>query len=401
MKSTFLYIKERYMPYRGISILLWSILLATIFLGACTEKDIPIPNNELVVGAVLPMTGDSANYGTVMADGARLAFEQYNALNPKIPVKFVVEDSMGQPKTGVNATTKLILQDKAQAILIAFSGVILASAPVATENKVVMINGPANSPKLRGASPFLFNLSILSDQEGEFLANVSFNELHGKRVAIFYTDNDSGSGFMRVFSSKFQELGGTVVAVEPHMQNASDFRLAIEKVKRQQPDIAFIAAYYKEAAFLLRQADEVGFKPKWLSYAAIESPDFLSLAGKSAEGVVYSQAGFDLSIPTPLQQRFVDTYKAKYEKEPGVWAAQFYDAAQIITEALKKFKAAPNGEQLRDAITNAPVIQGVGGEIKFSLQGINNRSILLKMVTGGKFIPWLPKYPVAVRTTYQ
>lgn len=346
--------------------------------------------NEFVVGAVLPMTGDSAQYGDVMSKGARLAVEEYNATKPAIPIKLIIEDSQGQPKMGLNATTKLISQDNSQAILIAFSGIIMSSLPVATENKVVMINGPANSPKLRGASPYLFNLATLSDQEGKFLAELAYNKLGGKRVAIFYTDNDSGKGFMQVFSNRFKELGGEIVIEEPHKQDAKDFRTSIEKAKAVKPDIAFVAAYYKEGSFLLLQADEAGFKPKWLSYAAIESPELIRLAGKSAEGLIYSQVGFDKSKPTDSQKKFIESYKTRYNEDPGVWAAQFYDAAAVIINAVKGFKTPPIGEQLREAIAKATPINGAGGPISFDADGLNKRDILVKSVRGGQFTLWEP-----------
>lgn len=360
----------------------------SLWLSSCSK---PGGQNELVVGAVLPMTGDSAQYGEVMNKGARLAIEQYNATNPPVKIKFVVEDSQGQPKTGLSATTKLVAHDKAQAILIAFSGVIMSSLPVANDNKIVMINGPANSPSLRGASPYLFNLALLSDQEGKFLAETAYSVFGSRRAAILYTDNDSGKGFMQVFSDRFKELGGEIVLAEPHKQDAKDFRTTIEKAKRAKPDLAFIAAYYKEASFLLLQSEEAGFKPNWLSYAAIESPELIRLAGKSAEGVVYSQAGFDKSKPTDSQKRFIESYKNKYGEEPGVWAAQFYDAATVVANAAKRFKEPPTGEQLRDAISKADVVEGAGGPIAFDAEGLNKRDMLLKVVKEGEFSIWQPE----------
>jgi branched-chain amino acid transport system substrate-binding protein len=376
-------VSKRSFFFRGPSF--FSLLAVFVFLAlGCTKQS----KNELVVGAVLPMTGDSAQYGDAMSKGTKLAIDEYNASKPAVPIKLVVEDSQGKPKEGLNATTKLVKQDNAQAILIAFSGVIMSSLPVATDNKVVMVNGPANSPKLRGASPYLFNVAVLSDQEGKYLAETAYNKLGGRRVAIFYTDNDSGKGFMQVFSDRFKELGGEVVLAEPHQQNANDFRTSIQKAKRCKPDLAFIAAYYKEGAFLLTQADEAGFKPKWLSYAAIESPELIKIAGKSAEGLVFSQVGFDKSKPTDSQTRFINAFKAKYNEDPGVWAAQFYDAATVATNSLKQFTQKPTGEQLRNAIASAATINGAGGPVSFDAQGLNKRDVLLKTVNGGRFALW-------------
>ncbi len=374
--------------FRNSFNMLWalSIIILTVFVVTGCEKKEVAKQSELKVGLVLPMTGDAAQYGVAMNRGAQLAVEEYNAKNPSIPIDIILEDSQGTAKLGVTVTEKLIQQDHVPVIISAFSGVILATAPIAERNKVVMINGPANSPKLRGLSPYLFNMMLLSDQEGSYLADVAYKRLDKRNVAVFYTDNDSGRGFYQVFAKRFKELGGNIVIAEGHKQNESNFRTVLFKAKKKNPDLIFLAAYYKEAALLIKQAREIGITVPFLSYSAIESPEFLKLAGHAAEGVVYSQPGFDTTSDSPIMKSFIRQYKRKYNEDPNIWAAQFYDSVQVIIKAINILKNQElTGENIRKAIAEMKPIEGVVGSIEFDEQGTLKRDLRLKIVRDGKF----------------
>lgn len=374
--------------FRNSLNMLWAlsiIILTVLVVTGCEKKEVA-KQSELKVGLVLPMTGDAAQYGVAMNRGAQLAVEEYNAKNPSIPIDIILEDSQGTAKLGVTVTEKLIQQDHVPVIISAFSGVILATAPIAERNKVVMINGPANSPKLRGLSPYLFNMMLLSDQEGSYLADVAYKRLDKRNVAVFYTDNDSGRGFYQVFAKRFKELGGNIVIAEGHKQNESNFRTVLFKAKKVNPDLIFLAAYYKEAALLIKQAREIGITVPFLSYSAIESPEFLKLAGHAAEGVVYSQPGFDTTSDSPIMKSFISQYKKKYNEDPNIWAAQFYDAIQVITSAINTLKGRElSGENIRKAIAEMKPLEGVVGSIEFDEQGSLKRDLRLKTVKDGKF----------------
>jgi branched-chain amino acid transport system substrate-binding protein len=339
----------------------------------------------VAVGAILPLTGTAANYGELMKRGITVALDEAaaGASKPSNRLNLIIEDSKSNPKDGVSALHKLLQADKVAAVMPALSSVVLAAAPIAEQNKIVLLNAPANSPKLRGAGDFVFNIMILSDQESEFLANYAFNRLGAKTAAVVFVNNESGRGYRESFVSKFQGLGGAVKLSEGHDQGATDFRTTIEKLRSAQVDLVFLASYYAESALLLKQCKELGFKAKWLSYSSVETPDFLKLVGDAADGLIYSQPGLDIGSTDPVSRRFVDAYRKKYGQDPDLWSAQFYDGTRLLASAIDS--GARTGEQMRTYLKNLKNFSGISGPISFDDKGGVTREVRFKTINNGKF----------------
>src|SRR3989304_4600646 len=123
--------------FLSVVALLSVIALVALPAGAADSKSYKI-------GPILAMTGAGAFYGKVMSQGAQLAMDELNAKGGIDGVKFelVVEDhKSGQPKEAVGAIHKLVNIDKVPFTLTSYSPPTLAILPIATEHKVLLLNG--------------------------------------------------------------------------------------------------------------------------------------------------------------------------------------------------------------------------------------------------------------------
>lgn len=340
-------------------------------------------NDSIKVGMLLPMTGNSANYGDIMKKGAELALKQAEKKYGKVPFSIVYEDSKGNAKDGVLGMRKLLAGDHTPVIVTAFTGVILAVLPIANEAKSVLINGPANSIKLRNASPYLFNMCTLADQEGSFLAEVVGKKLNKKEVVFFFQNSEFGIGYRDVFEKEFSKYGGRIINSEAHEQNASQFKESILKAKKTGCQTAIIISYYKESALLIKQAEELGWHPQWISYSGIEAPGFLQLSNGTANGLLYSQPGFVEDMSNPEVVEFINAYKVSYSSEPDIWAAQFYDIVSILVEAFRS--GAKTGDEVRQFFLKYEAKYSVTGFKKFGSDQCVDRHIYLKEVDNNTF----------------
>jgi branched-chain amino acid transport system substrate-binding protein len=352
--------------------------IAIFVFTSCNTK-----NDSVKVGMLLPMTGNSANYGDIMKKGSDLALKQAEKKYGKAPFSLVYEDSKGNAKDGVLGMRKLLAADKAPVVVTAFTGVILAVTPIAEEAKSVVINGPANSVKLRNSSPYLFNMCTLADQEGSFLAEVVGKKLNKNEVIFFYQNSEFGVGYRNVFEKEFSKYGGKVVLSEPHDQNASQFKESILKAKNTGCQTAIVISYYKESALLIKQSAELGWHPQWISYSGIEAPEFLQLSNGTANGLLYSQPGFVADMNNPVVVDFINAFKEKYGSEPDIWAAQFFDIVSILTEAFRS--GAKTGDEMRRFLQSYETKYSVTGFNKFGSDQCVDRRIFLKEVVNNTF----------------
>jgi branched-chain amino acid transport system substrate-binding protein len=132
-------------------------LVTLLFTPGCSKKSEP---NEIKIGAILPLTGTSAQYGKWIQEALELGKEEINSkggINGKSLV-IVYEDDQADPKIAANAMQKLITLDKVPLVYGSWaSSCVLAQAPIAESTKIVLI-GEAISPKIRDAGDYTFRM---------------------------------------------------------------------------------------------------------------------------------------------------------------------------------------------------------------------------------------------------
>jgi Receptor family ligand binding region. len=203
-----------------------------------------------------------------------------------------------------------------------------------------------------------------------------------KRFAVMYTNNDYGLALKNAFTDTAKTLG-EVVGVEAYMDGDNDFRAQLSKLKQQNPDALYIGGYYTEAAKIAQQAKQQGLdNVVLLGGDGFYSPQLVELGGDAVEGAVFT-AGFFSGDPAEPVQKFVSAYKAKFNAEPDMFAAQAYDAANIVLNALKK--AGPDSKAIREEMAATKDFPGITGVTSFDEQGDAVKQVLILKVVDGKF----------------
>src|SRR5262245_13800200 len=107
-------------------------------------------------GLALPQTGNDAAYGKDQTTVTGYAIEEINqagGVGGK-ELAMVVEDPQSDPKRGIRGFQKLASVDKVPLVITAWSGVVVAIAPIAEKEKIVELSVGATSPKIRTAGKF-------------------------------------------------------------------------------------------------------------------------------------------------------------------------------------------------------------------------------------------------------
>jgi len=375
----------------GIAVLIMVIMLA----GCRQERTSQPPTTQqqtLKIGAVLPLSGDAAAYGQSAKSGMDLALEEINMTTSGRRFVIVYEDSKADPKIGVASFQKLVDVDRVVVVLGPLtSAEVLAVAPIAERRKVVVLSPTASAPAISEAGDYIFRNLTSDDYDGKTMAQFAFRKLKYTRCAIAYRNDDFGLGLMHAFKNEFQKLGGEITTVEALSPTGMDFRAQIQKIKATQPQAVFLVGG-KEMGRFLKQSVELGLKAKFLSVAVFEDPEIISIAGGAAEGTYYTYRTYDPKAKEGPVVEFVKKYKAKYGKEPDIFAALSYDAVKIVITAISKASESGklSGEKVKDALYEIKDFPGVTGTTTFDSKGDVIKPIGIKTVKGGEFI-WVEK----------
>jgi branched-chain amino acid transport system substrate-binding protein len=351
-------------------------------------------------GLALPETGNDAPYGKDQTTWTRYAIEEINKTGGVGGKKLamIVEDSQSDPKRGIVAFQKLTSVDKVPLVITAWSGVVVAIAPIAEKEKVVELSVGATSPKIRTAGKFTVSSYPLGDVDMPYLARFARTELKLKKVAVVYINNDTGTP-ARVFVNAFKAQGGEIVADEPHEPGGVDFTVQVAKIRAANPDGILIYSLTNESPRIVKQFCDAGLnKIPFMSYQAISNPELIRQAGIECSNNVY----YTVKSP-PLTGAKVKEVEQRFKKEAGRevngldGAAHLYDAAYFIKaliEYTQKNNLPYTGESLKKAYESIKTFElPLTGSIVLDKDNMAVAPITVYKTTNGKFEPFKAYQP--------
>ena len=300
------------------------------------------------VGILGPFTGEVAQYGIAVRNGAMLYIEQYNAaggLNGKQiePIEYDEEGDSIKALTGYNS---LLDQGVTAIIGSVTSTPTIAVVPEAFADNMPMITASATASSVTYNDEEdvvytnMFRSCFIDPFQGEKMADFAAGELNAQTAAvIFNTGDDYSIGLKDAFLEKAAAIGLEVVANEGYAKGAVDFQSQLTNIAAKKPDVLFCPDYYEVIALLSSQARAAGVSATLLGADGWDTVVKIMSDRAPVEGAYYC-SGYSIEDTTPMVQEFLGDYQAKYGQEPSMFAAQGYDAAMILVAALEKAEAA-------------------------------------------------------------
>jgi branched-chain amino acid transport system substrate-binding protein len=210
------------------------------------------------VGVVYSRTGLLSAYGAEYIQGLRLGLRYVtkgtNTVNGN-KIELTVVDDATDPAKAVSAVKDLIGQGYKIIVGTTSSGVALQVAPLAAQNKILYISGPAASDAITGLNRYTFRAGRQNIQD--VLAANSFLTNVGRKIVVFAQDTVFGNGNVTAVSQILGGKGHTVskILVPP---SATDFSPFAQQAKQANPDLLFVAWAGTTTTAMWRALDQQG-----------------------------------------------------------------------------------------------------------------------------------------------
>ena len=151
----------------------------------------------------------------------------------------------------------------------------------------------------------------------------------------------------------------------PPLRTTKDYAPYLAKVKAAKPDTLFVFFAGGPAIQFVKQYDAFGLKKDiQLSGAGwLTSPLFLPAQGDAAAGFIGS-LNYIPSIDTPTSKAFQTNFKAKTGRVGSEFAAQGYDTARLIFEALKQIGGKTDDKMAFIEAMHSVKITGTRGSLR-------------------------------------
>jgi branched-chain amino acid transport system substrate-binding protein len=209
------------------------------------------------VGVVYSRTGLLSAYGAEYISGLRMGLQYAtkgtNTVNGTKIELTLVDDGTDAAKA-VSAAKDLIGQGYKIIIGTTSSGNALQLAPLAEQNKILYISGPAAVDAITGANRYTFRSGRQSYQD-TLAAKEILGRGVGRKITVFAQDTAFGAGTVAAVRNVFGTRGHTVSSILVPA-SANDFTPFAQQAKNANPDLLFVAWAGTTAAAMWRSLEQ-------------------------------------------------------------------------------------------------------------------------------------------------
>jgi ABC-type branched-subunit amino acid transport system substrate-binding protein len=252
--------------------------------------------------------------------------------------------------------------------------------------EIPIVNVGSTDPTLTETGlPWIIRLTPDDRQTSYRLAQLLFVEQEFVRVAVVRASNRYGRFGVREFRDAARRLQRPLPLEVQFAPGQQDFTSELDRVERARVDAVLLWADAPDAARILRALRGRGMTQPIFGTDRMVSPEFLELAGADAEGAV-ATTWIGPGREDPAWLAFRSRFRQRFGVEPDVHAAYSYDAARLVTMAVRH--AGLNRVRIRDALACVRNFQGVSGNIVLNATHNSISPPQLVQVQGGAYVPY-------------
>lgn len=371
--------------------------------AAATSTATPVGENYKI-GAIFDVTGGGSALGTPERDTAKMLEEQVNAKggitgpDGKLhKLQVIVYDNQSQETQSVLVAKRLIEEDKVPVIIgPSQTGTTLAILDTTQKAQIPLISAAAN---IGIVTPIESRQWVFKTPQSDPLIMTTLLEyLKSKgitKVGWMSVNNAFGDGGRTQFEALSSQFGISATASERFAADDKDMSGQLTKIKGTNPQALVVWAVPPAASVVTKNAADLGLKLPVFQSHGIGTPDFITLAGPAANGVIFPVGKLLVASGLPdtdPQKAVLTTYTADYQKAygkaPTTFGGHAWDAFWLAVNALKK--AGPDPKGIRTALEGTKEFVGISGVFTFSDKdhnGLDKRAVTMVTVADGKWAP--------------
>jgi branched-chain amino acid transport system substrate-binding protein len=338
---------------RGVA----GVAMAAAFLTALPA----IAANEIKIGLVTALSGQSARAGEAITRGLSVAIDELNAAGGVLGRKFLLvsRDDEATPAKGVTAARELVFNEK---VAVLFGGldtpVSMAIVPIMNQAKVPYMGPWAAGTAItrNGANPnFVFRVSAVDELVDKAILQYAQKTFGTKKPGLILVNNPWGESNEKGLRAALDAKNIKPAGIEKFEGNDVDVVPQLTRLKQGGADALFLVGNVGPSSQVVKSLDRMGWKVPIVSHWGPAGGRFTELAGPSAKDVHFVQTYSFFGAQTPVGARVMKMLMAKYpdikgpgDVTPAVGVANAYDAMHLVALAIKN-AGSTEGDKIRES----------------------------------------------------
>jgi branched-chain amino acid transport system substrate-binding protein len=349
--------------------------------------------DEVVIGAVHPLSGALAGAGTMMNQAAKMAVEDLNETGgieclDGAQLRLESGDSKGAAATGQSEAQRLIDEGVVALVGTYQSDVTQNVSAVAERGGVpLVIDVAVDDAILEQGYKNTFRIqpnatSMGTDGGAALFEMAEENGQQIDKVSYIHVEGAFGQSVYDAFAAEAQSAGVEVQETTYSPTNFSDATTVVRQAASGNPDVIIATGYYPDSLLVTKAVQQLDPNIQALygiANGAFDNSPFPNDAGRAGEGVLSANYHFDANNKRVQDVR--ERFQQQYNQPMETAAVLTYQAVEVIEAALEQ-ACSDDPIEVRDAIADIEVedsLLAFDGPIAFDETGQNENATVIVM----------------------
>jgi branched-chain amino acid transport system substrate-binding protein len=350
------------------------------------------------IGVLMPLTGNAAAAGQASKAAVEIAAEIVNGKHPELgnlplatteglpnvgaaKVELVFVDHQGNPSLAQQLATRLITQDKVQALLGAYqSSCSFTATAVAERYGIPFLVGDSAALNITGRGfKWVFRTTpIASDYAATYMRFFDDMKKEGKKIAsiaVVNENTDYGTSVADSIEAAAKTSNMPVAIRIPYSASSTDVSAQVLQLKEKHPDVTIFISYTSDSILYIKGMKNLDYLPPMVigDDTGFSDPSFIPAVADIAQGAM-NRSAWDIGKPGTPTSKINDMYKAKTGRDLDDTSGRNMQGFFALAEAINR-AGSTEPEKIRETLTRTDLkpdqlMMGYNG-IKFDQTGQN------------------------------
>lgn len=297
--------------------------------GTSTTSSAPVK-----VAIVYSKTGLLAAYGAEYVAGLKAGLSYATKGTGKAgshPLEITYADDGGDPAKAIAATKQYIGEGYKIVAGTEDSGIAMQLAPLAAQNKILYISGPAAADAITGINRYTFRSGRQTYQDVA-TAGTFVGDPKGKKILVFAQDSTFGQGnaaaVEKVLGSKGAQVSKLLVPA-----TTTDFTPFAQQAKQTGADLVFVAWAGATTAAMWQSLDQQGVLSSGTVTTGLANQATFSAYGPAASRIKFLSYYFPAAANNPVNTAMTQAI-TRAGSTPDLFSPDGFVAGQMIVRAV-------------------------------------------------------------------
>ena len=342
------------------------IILSAVLLASSTAY---AAEKTLSIGVSDALTGGAAVYGLPQANAVKMAAEEINSSggikvgDDTYMLDVIAYDDKANPTEASNSVRKLLDRDGVKYILgFCCSGATGAVASFIEDEDAVMLVGNAAERSITTREiGNLVRTRPPADYTGASAGTFVAQQGHRKVAVLGALDVGFYASYVDAFEKELAKAGGEIVTRESFGLKDRDMTPQLTKIRELDADSILVVGYVEPAAFIYRQAVELGIDVPRFGFTSGSEEQFLRVATSEQMEGVWDLRPTELTLLSASDngKAYHKNYSEKFGIAPSPSSPYAYDQTYALKNALEAAGTVEDTEAVAAALRELAVPEEV------------------------------------------